>query len=69
MDFIADVLASEFAHAVVEVDVRPELVEVFGNCISVGALDLEAVSAVRDLEGDAAGVGGDDGFALGEGLG
>lgn len=64
MDFVTDVLAGEFGHAVVELAVRPQLVEVFGNSIGVSTLDLEAVFAVGDLEGNAAGVGGDDGFAL-----
>ena len=65
MDFIADVVASEVRHAVVEVGVGPELVEMFGHGVGVGAGDEEAVLAVGDLKGDAAGVGGDDGFALG----
>ena len=66
VDFIADVLTGVLTHAVVELDVGPQLVEVLGYGIAVAPLDQEAVFAVRDLERDTAGVGCDDWLTLEE---
>ena len=64
-----DVRARVLRHAVVERDVRVEVVHVARNLRVVAGLGEEAGLAVLDLERDAAGGGGDDGLAGVDGLG
>ena len=68
-DFVRDAGLGEFAHALVEGFVGPEIIQVLCNSRGVADVDEETVLAVLDLEGDTASARANDRFAFVDGLG
>jgi hypothetical protein len=62
--FVAHVGPSVFAHTLVQLFVRREIVQMLGYSLMVASFDKEAALAVLDLKGNATGQGGDDRPAL-----
>lgn len=68
-DLVRNARLCELAHVLVEEGIGPELVEMLGDGRRVSNVDKVAVLTVLDLEGNATSTGGDNRFALVNGLG
>jgi len=68
-DLVADGVQRVVGHPVIELLVRPQLVEVLRHGVGVAHVDEEPVPVVLHLERDAARERGDDGLALVDGFG